>query len=95
VDDAKLFQYLVSRVQVRETATLTLTTIASSASLILFGLFFSFGFSGTDQEIVRFIGIISPILGFAYFEIVFATQQSWDYHEISEMIKKDSKRKKR
>ena len=92
--DKKLFQYLVSRVQVRETSTLTIATITSSASLILLGLFFSPALTQLDKEIIRWIGIFTPILGLAYFEITFATQQTWDYHEITEMIKKNSKRKK-
>ena len=92
--DEKLFQYLVSRVHVRETSTLTIASIASSASLILLGLFLSPDLLKIDKEVIRWIGIITPILGLAYFEITFATQQTWDFHEINEMIKKDSKREK-
>lgn len=94
MDDEKLFQYLVSRVQLRETSTLTVASIASSSSLILLGLFFSSVLPDINKEVFRLIGIFTPILGFAYFEIIFATQQSWDYHEITMMIRKNSKRGK-
>jgi len=83
--DEKLFHYLVSRVHTRETSTLTISAIASSASIILFGLYFS---DLTDQEknIIFWIGILSPIIGFSYYEITFGTQQSWDYDNINKII---------
>ena len=87
MDDDKLFQYLISRIQVRETSTLTVAAIASSASLILMGLF------GTESGLINaisLIGFLSPIIGFLYFEITFATQQSWDYDSIREIIDKEA-----
>ena len=89
MSDDKLFQYLVSRVQTRETSTHAVASIASSTSLVLFGLFFSFTLPMPDKDIMKWIGIVSPIIGFAYFEITFATQQSWDYNKITKIIKKD------
>jgi len=95
--DEKLFQYLISRVQVRETSTLTVAAIASSASIILLGLYFSPGLGGElaqYRNIIFWAGILSPIIGFSYFEIIFATNQSWDYDNINKMIRKESKRPK-
>ena len=92
MDNEKLFQYLVSRVQVRESSTLTIASIASSASIILWGLYLSLIYSDIeiDLEFARVVGIILPILGYAYFEISFTTQQRWDYDEITRMIKEDT-----
>ena len=90
MSDEKLFQYLVSRVQTRETSTHTVATIASSASIILFVLYFSGNLSDADKVAVRLLGIILPMIGFAYFEVVFGTQQRWDYENITEMINKES-----
>ena len=90
--DDKLFHYLVSRVHTREISTHTMASIASSTSLVLLVLFLSDGIIDKDNDVIRWIGLLSPIIGFSYFEITFATQQNWDYHEISDMIKKDSSR---
>lgn len=93
--DEKLFQYLVSRVQVRETSTLTVAAIASSASIILLGLYFSPSLLDEEmtqeRNIIFWVGILSPIIGFSYFEIIFATQQSWDYNTINKMIREETK----
>lgn len=90
MSDEKLFQYLVSRIQTRETSTHTVATIASSASLILFVLFFSDNLSDVEELTIRLLGIILPIIGFAYFEVVFGTQQRWDYENLREIINKES-----
>ena len=86
----KLFQFLVSRVNVRETSTLTVASITSSASVILWGLYLQLFDKYVDLEFVRVFGIILPILGYAYFETTFATQQRWDFDEINKMIKNDT-----
>jgi hypothetical protein len=91
--DDKLFQYLVSRVQTRETSTHAIASISSSASLVLLGLFFSDNFFGVDDT-VFWIGTLAPIFGLLYFEFTFATQQTWDYSEINKIIFKESKRDK-
>jgi len=89
--DENLFQYLLSRVQTRESSTLGLATIASSASLILFGIYFSFNIDEQIKNVVWWLGLLLPIIGFTYFEVTFATQQSWDYKNILKQIKKDLK----
>ena len=93
--DEKLFQYLVSRVQVRESSTLTVAAIASSASIILLGLYFSPELLSEqmtqERNIIFWVGILSPIIGFSYFEITFGTQQSWDYNRINKIIREETK----
>lgn len=90
MSDEKLFHYLVSRIQTREISTHTVAIIASSASLILFVLFFSDNLSDAEELAIRLLGIILPMIGFAYFEVVFGTQQRWDYENIREFINKES-----
>ena len=88
--EENLFNYLVSRVQTRETSTLSVAAIASSASLILFALYFSDTISYDAKNVIWWLGLLLPILGFAYFEVTFATQQSWDYDNITKLIKKNN-----
>jgi len=91
MSDEKLFHYLVSRIQTRETSTHTVAIIASSASFLLFVLYFSENFSPTViQEVgIRLLGIILPLIGFSYFEIVFGTQQRWDYENLIKIIEQE------
>jgi len=90
MSDDRLFYYLVSRIQSRETSIQAVATIASSASLILFALHFSSDLSIEEELSVRLVGIILPMIGFAYFEVVFGTQQRWDYDNLLGFIKKES-----
>jgi len=91
MSDEKLFHYLASRIQTRETSIHTIAIITSSASLLLFVLYFSGDFSSTiqDEVIVRLLGILLPLIGFSYFEVVFGTQQRWDYENLKKIIDKD------
>ena len=88
--EENLFNYLVSRVHTRETSTLSVAAIASTASLILLALYFSATITDDEKNVIWWLGIILPIIGFAYFEMTFATQQSWDYDNITKLIKKNN-----
>ena len=85
--DDRLFLYLISRIQTREISTHTVAVISSSASLILFVFYFS---NANDEFSIRLLGIVLPIIGFAYFEVVFGTQQRWDFQNIREFVNKES-----
>jgi len=60
MSDEKLFHYLASRIQTRETSIHTIAIITSSASLLLFVLYFSGDFSSTiqDEVTIRLLGIL-------------------------------------
>lgn len=85
MSDDKLFNYLVSRVQGRESASIALATIASSASLVLLGL------SIHPQSLTKVVlGVGFVFIGFAYNEITFRTIQRNDLKTIWGLIEKES-----
>lgn len=62
----RLFNYLTSRLANRESASLALAGFAATASLVFLGLIFTKNYFLWE---FFFIGIIFPILAFAYNEI--------------------------
>jgi len=84
VTEDKVFDHLVTRTQTRETSTLTITTIASSASLVLIGLFC---YINSDLRLLfGIMGFLYPLVGITYREITYWTIQKDDYSEIKKRI---------
>jgi len=75
--DPKLFNLLVARTQTRETSTLAVTIIATSASLILLG--FVCQVNGDPRYLLAAAGIGYPILGMIFFEFTYRTIQKHDW----------------
>jgi len=90
--DDKLFQTLVSRVSSRETAFLTLTAIASSASLLLLGLFFIIKNEYSIHILI--LGVLFPSLSLVYTEITLNTIHKHDWMWIRKIVKENNDSKK-
>lgn len=81
----RLFNYLSARVSSRESASLSLVGIASSASLVLLGLVFE-KITTAYWEFFS-IGIVFPSLAFAYNEITNRGLHKDDQKVINDLIK--------
>jgi len=84
VSDENLFDFMVARSQARQTNTLAIASIASSASLVLFIL----NFQGPKplEDSIFVLGVLFPLLGFAYYEIKQKTIQNSDFSWILKKI---------
>lgn len=81
-----LLNALVSRVASRETASIALITISSTASLVLLGYVIDF----KDQYgWISVLGILFPIIAFAYDEVTRLTIQKSDQKWIRKIVKCD------
>lgn len=85
----KLFEFLLTRLTTRETASLAFATIASSASLVLL----AFGKDIADFWLIPVIGILFPAFGIAYIEITNHTIHKYDHELIRRIIKDDPETK--
>jgi len=86
--DEKLFQFLTSRTQSRETVSLTIATITSSASLILIVLFFN-----VKQEfpiLAIILGILFPLMGLIYIQITYSGIHRHDHWWIRKIISENN-----
>ncbi len=86
--DEKLFQFLVARLQARETASLATATIAASASLVLLALYFQ---SPEKHFAIFLMGFVFPAVGIIYNEITNRGIHKADHLMIRRIIKDDSK----
>ncbi len=76
------FQFLLNSVTIRESSTLVVATVASSASLILLG----FGPGGNLAGVIGLAGLLVPILGLFFREITIWTRDRVDFEEIYAML---------
>ena len=67
------FQYRLSRLNARESSSIGLATIASSASLVLLGISFSLSLDALHITELTIIGVSFICLGFAYNEVTCRT----------------------
>ena len=85
-NDDKLFQYILGRLQNRESASTTLTIIASSASLVFLSIIL------TKDSIQLFpyvvIGILFPTIGIIYNELTYRGIHTNDHYKIQKLIEK-------
>lgn len=88
VDD-KLFHFLVSRLQNRESVSLALSTITSSASLILLSLAL-YRPESISLPLI-FMGILFPLVALIYIEITYQGLHRHDHKWIKELIYEDKK----
>lgn len=85
MSDDKIFDLLVSRTLTRETSTLAIIIVSSSASLILLPLFCQ---SGSELKLLfGIMAITFPILGILFREVTYRTIQNDDYNEIRKRVK--------
>ena len=80
----KALDVLIARTNTRETSTLTIVTVAASASLILLGLYSQDSLQ--PSWIIGGLGMAFPILGLIYRTITYYTIQKDDYDEIRNRI---------
>ena len=86
--DDKLFHVLVSRLQSRESVSLAIATITSSASLILIALFFNVK---QDYPILAIIlGILFPLMGLIYIEISYRGIHRHDHWWIRKIVSENN-----
>jgi len=81
----RLFDYVLSRVRTRESSTLVIATVATSVSLVLFAVPLT-NTQALDPTVFRFMGIIFPLLGFAYREATILTIDQADFDDIHRML---------
>ncbi|HSB49810.1 MAG TPA: hypothetical protein VLC72_00570 [Nitrosopumilaceae archaeon] len=97
MSDDKLFDFIVARSKTRETSTLTIATIAASASLILLALYFQPVIQTNENysNLIRIMGILFPVIGIAYNEVTSRTiqdaDQIWIRNKILNETPKESK----
>ena len=80
----KTLDVLIARTNTRETSTLTIVTVAASASLILLGLYSQDSLQ--PSWIIVVLGMAFPILSLIYRTITYYTIQKDDYEEIRNRI---------
>jgi len=80
----KTLDVLIARTNTRETSTLTIVTVAASASLILLGLYSQSSLQ--PSWIIVVLGMAFPILSLIYRTITYYTIQKDDYEEIRNRI---------
>lgn len=85
----KLYDQLLARKESREIATLTMTTLASSASMILFIFFLQD--DSPYRNIVHVLGILFPLLAIGYREINFYYIQAHDNTVLNAILLKEFK----
>jgi len=78
-EEASIIQ---SRLNSREASTLTFSTVASSASLLLFGLAAQPNFPIASYPLLFLVGILFPVLGFLYRELTIHTVDKNDYDRL-------------
>lgn len=86
----KLLDLLERRARTRETSSLTIATIAASASLILLGIFFQIDKEVENYDYIRWlvgiIGFVFPVIGLAYKEVTDYTIQEHDFEESKKIL---------
>ncbi len=80
MSEDRLFNLLVARTQTRETSTLAVVIVAASTSLILLG--FVCQENVEQRNLLACVGILYPILGISFKEIVYRTIQKRDWEQI-------------
>jgi len=87
MSEKNLFNFIVSRVHARETSTLTIATVTASASLVLFALVIQNEINSEDiRDVIHFLGFLSAIIGFFYYQITQFTIQTKDFEWIRNTI---------
>jgi len=89
----KLYDQLLARKESRESSTLTMVAIASSASLLLF-IFYVGNLDKITPDlilsnIIQIIGIVFPLLGIFYREITFRSIQAHDNTILNAILLRD------
>jgi len=83
----KLLDLLERRARTRETSTLTIATVASSASLILLGVFFNIPIDDQYHRwLLGIMGFVFPLIGLAYREVTYYTIQEHDFNETKKIM---------
>lgn len=79
-NEERRFQELLSKVTARESSTLVVATVASSASLVLLG------FTISHESLLYWSGVFFPIGGFAYRELTIFYVDRYDYEELRQLV---------
>ena len=82
MSDDRRFDYLLTRIRTRESSTLVIATVASSASLILFGIGYK---SPLPYPVLEVAGWGIPLLGVLYRELTSLTNQA-DENEVRNLL---------
>lgn len=86
MSDDKMFDYILARSRTRESSTLTVATVASSASLILLALYMQiitqpdFWLTQDQDILIKTAGCIFIVLGIAYRDFTALTIHGDDEH---------------
>lgn len=83
----KLYDQLLARKETRESSTLSLVTLASSASLILFIFFLND--EGEHRVLINILGILFPLIAIIYREINFYYIQAHDNTVLNAILLKE------
>ena len=83
--DEKVFSYLSSRIASRESASISVVVLASSASLVFLGLIYS---RDSFSWEFFYVGVLFPALAFLYNEITNRFLHADDQREINKLIEK-------
>jgi hypothetical protein len=79
--DHKKFDYILARSRTRESSTLTIATVASSASLVLIALYIQAEVEDSEGKLEKYKGLIQgmgllfPIIGILYREVTARTHK--------------------
>ena len=86
--DEKLFQFLISRVSTRESISLALSGLTSSASLVLIALFF---LEKQELPILAIVlGLLFPLMAWIHIEISYHGIHKHDHKWIRQIIKENN-----
>lgn len=88
----RLFDYVLTRVRTRESSTLVIATVTTSASLVFFALASDSKF--IDPILIPFIpwiAVFTAWLGIAYREVTILTIDQADYNDIHCMLKNEQR----
>jgi hypothetical protein len=85
--DFHLAEMIQARINTRETSTLTIATVAASASLVLLALAANpeSSFAYTHHAWLRFAGFLFALLGIIYRELTILTADAADYSRLREL----------
>lgn len=89
MNEDRLLQFVLSRMETRTSVSNATTTVASSASLVLIALFFSLEMKDEFAPFMIILGIIFPLLAIVFIEISYKTIHRRDHDIVRRLVGKE------